>query len=119
MGDNNIEIGEKAQVRGAVGRDINIKNSEFGDAKQVTGDDLATLVGRLIDQLEALGPKLESGSDVQIELANMAQAEAESATPARSKIRALISSILGGIQEAGEAAAPAIKTVEAIQNVLQ
>jgi hypothetical protein len=118
MGDHNIEVGEGAQVRGAMGHKIKIHNSSFGDDGQSTGE-LEDLLDQLIGQLEELGPELGSRGMDHLELAHMAELEAKSEEPAPSKIRALVSSILVGIRMVGEAAAPAIKTAEAIQELVQ
>jgi hypothetical protein len=123
VGDNNvekydsIEIGAGAEVRGAVGRNINISDSTFGDS----GLDarLEELLNRLVEQLEVLQPLLGEGGSTPVELARMAEQEAQSDEPQPSRIRALMSSILGGVRQVGEAAAPAIQTVEAIQQLVQ
>ncbi|RKT57826.1 hypothetical protein [Saccharothrix australiensis] len=119
VGDNNVEkttdihIGDGARVQGAVGSDIGIGNSAFGDGAR-SGVDLPALLRQLVTQLEQLGPT----ADEQVELARMAEVEAAAAEPSRSRIRALVSGVLSAVREAGEAAAPAIQTAEAIRQAL-
>lgn len=102
VGDNNIEIGENAQVRGIVGRGNKISNSSFGDIQESEQQQLADLCRILITQLR------EGGA--QPELGQMALEEVTSDQPQRGRLKALITSILATIKDAGQALAPAVET---------
>ncbi|HEY3464585.1 MAG TPA: hypothetical protein VGL47_05595 [Amycolatopsis sp.] len=115
---NNISIGEGAQVQGVVGSGNTVTNSSFGDGG-ATRDRLGELVEQLIAQLEELGPRVEGGTEDQVELARAAQEELQRDEPKPGRVRGFLSSVLLGVKEVGQAAKPVIETVDAIQQLVQ
>jgi hypothetical protein len=108
MSDNSINFGKNARVQGVVGHANTVVSTNIGDSKNAQ---LHSLVEQLIQQLRELSPQLDAG---EAELSEVILEEASKDQPSPSRIKALLGSILSGVQRLGEAGMPVVQTVKGI-----